>query len=195
MASVAGLRDAAPVAIAETGRSFKEKIMNSYTILKTKHLGDLLLVASAKHLTGIYFMGRDHVPTSRDGWELNPAHPVLKQTVKELQEYFDGKRTSFTIPLQPEGTGFQQEVWRQIARIPFGETTTYSELARRAGAPEAVRAAGTATGSNPISVIIPCHRVIGKDGALRGFAGGLDRKKYLLGIEAEAVSEKSFSLA
>lgn len=169
--------------------------MKYYTILKTKHLGDLLLVTSAKHLTGIYFMGCDHVPASRDGWELNPAHPVLKQTVKELQEYFAGKRTSFSIPLQPEGTEFQQEIWRQIARIPFGETTTYSELARRAGAPDAVRAAGTATGSNPLAIVIPCHRIMGKDGALRGFAGGLDRKKYLLGVEAEAMNARDFSLA
>ena len=166
--------------------------MKYYTILKTKHLGDLLLVASAKHLTGIYFMGRDHVPASRDGWELNPAHPVLKQTVKELQEYFDGKRTSFSIPLQFEGTEFQQEVWRQIARIPFGEITTYSELARRAGAPEAVRAAGTATGSNPLAIVIPCHRVIGKDGALRGFAGGLDRKRHLLQLETAGADAPLF---
>jgi methylated-DNA-[protein]-cysteine S-methyltransferase len=157
--------------------------MTSYTILKTDLVGDLLLVATPRELTGVYFHGRKHAPALRDDWKLDPRHPVLRQAAAELQEYFAGKRKTFSVPLHFDGTDFQHEIWRQIARIPFGETITYSELAELAGAPDAVRAAGTATGQNPLSIIVPCHRVVGKNGKLTGFAGGLDRKKNLLGIE------------
>lgn len=113
----------------------------------------------------------------------DPHHPVLKQAGEELRGYLRGDRTNFTVSLEGAGTAFQREVWRQIALIPFGQTITYTELARRAGAPAAVRAAGTATGKNPISIIVPCHRVVGKNGLLRGYAGGLDRKRRLLEME------------
>lgn len=165
--------------------------MKSYSYLKTQTLGDLLLVANDTHLVGIYFPNHKNGPGLPKDWQLNPKHPVLKQAGAELQEYLNGKRTSFSVPFSFEGTDFQQAVWRQIAAIPFGETISYTELARRAGKPEALRAAGTATGRNPISIIVPCHRVIGKNGGMGGYAGGLDRKKKLLKAET---SQKGFKL-
>lgn len=156
--------------------------MNSYTILKTTHVNDLILVADETNLIGIYFSGKDHVPADLKKWKLDPSHPVLKQAVQELKEYLAGRRTEFTLPLHANGSDFQRAVWREIARIPFGSTITYSELASRAGN---ARAAGTATGSNPLAIVVPCHRVMGKDGALRGFAGGLDNKRALLKVESK----------
>jgi len=155
--------------------------MNSYSILKST-VGDLLLVADETHLIGIYFSGEKHAPATRD-WKRNPDHTVLKQTARELDEYFNGTRTTFSVPLRYDGTKFQQEIWRQISQISFGKTISYTELAKRAGAPGAPRAAGTATGQNPLSIIIPCHRVVGTNGGLRGYAGGLDRKRHLLEVE------------
>lgn len=158
--------------------------MKSYTYLKTKLLGDLLLVATSTHLVGMYFPNQKRGPKLPGDWVLNPEHPVLRQAGVEIQEYLDGKRTSFSVPISFEGTDFQQEIWRQIALIPFGQTITYSELACRANVPKAVRAAGAATGRNPLGIIVPCHRVIGKNGSMTGFAGGLERKKSLLKIES-----------
>jgi methylated-DNA-[protein]-cysteine S-methyltransferase len=163
--------------------------MTSYHILKTTDLGDLLLVAADGKLTGIYFHDCKHAPKPRPDWRLEPTHPVLKQAEAELREYLAGRRKSFSTPLHPAGTDFQGEVWRQIAGIPYGKTITYTELARRVGKPAAVRAAGTATGRNPLSVVIPCHRVVGKGGSMRGYAGGLNRKQRLL--EMESVAAKS----
>lgn len=157
------------------------KIMNSYSILKSP-VGDLLLVSDATHLLGIYFSGEKHAPATHD-WKHNPDHAVLRQTARELDEYFDGTRTTFSVPLRYDGTKFQREIWRQISQIPFGKTLSYSELAKRAGAPGAPRAAGTATGQNPLSIIIPCHRVVGRNGELHGYAGGLARKRRLLEVE------------
>jgi methylated-DNA-[protein]-cysteine S-methyltransferase len=103
---------------------------------------------------------------------------------KQLEGYFARKRQRFSVPLRLVGTDFQQAVWRQIARIPYGETITYGDLAERAGAPRAIRAAGANTGRNPISIIIPCHRVVAKNGGMCGFAGGLETKRGLLDLEA-----------
>ncbi len=102
---------------------------------------------------------------------------------RELDEYFAGRRRAFDLVLAPAGTPFQLAVWEELRRIPFGGTTTYGELARRVGRPTAARAVGAAVGRNPISIIVPCHRVVGSDGALTGFAGGLDRKRALLALE------------
>ena len=162
--------------------------MNSYTILKKTPVGDLLLVANERQLTGIYFQDHKHGPKLQNDWKLDPQHPVLQQASQELREYFAGTRTEFSIPPCFGGTDFQNEIWRQIARIPFGETITYSELAERAGAPIAVRAVGTATGQNPLSIIVPCHRVIGKNGSMTGYAGGLDRKRRLLESEMKPMT-------
>jgi len=157
--------------------------MKSYTYLKTELVGELLLVATAAHLVGIYFRNQKRGPQLPGDWKLNPKHPILRQAGAEIIEYLEGTRTTFSVPISFEGTSFQQEIWRQIALIPFGQTISYSELAQRAKASKAVRAAGAATGKNPLGIIVPCHRVIGKNGSMTGFAGGLDRKKSLLKIE------------
>ena len=134
---------------------------------------------------GVYFSGRDHIPASSKTWQRNDKYPVLQEATRQLTEYFTGKRKAFSVPLRPAGTSFQEAVWKEIARIPYGQTITYTELAQRAGASDAVRAAGTATGRNPLSIIVPCHRVIGKNGSLCGFAGGLDAKTRLLKLEGQ----------
>lgn len=157
--------------------------MKSYTYLKTRMLGELLMVATPTHLVGIFFSDQKNGPKLQGDWKLDPKHHVLLQAGRELQEYLDGKRTSFSVPVAYDGTDFQNQIWKQIAQIPFGATITYSELAQKAGAPAAVRAAGTATGRNPLGIIVPCHRVVGKNGGMGGYAGGLDRKKRLLKIE------------
>jgi methylated-DNA-[protein]-cysteine S-methyltransferase len=177
MAAVAGLRGHASL------EPTRKKIMTSYTILKTDLVDDLLLVADSEKLTGVYFHGRKHAPVPQENWKFDPRQPVLEQAAAELREYLAGSRKNFSVPVHFGGTDFQHEIWRQIARIPFGKTITYTELAKRAGVPHAVRAAGTATGQNPLSIIVPCHRVVGKNGRLTGFAGGLERKKNLLEIE------------
>jgi len=157
--------------------------MKSYTYLKTETMGELLLVAMPSHLVGVYFANQHNGPKPSADWKKNPAHPILKQAGKELNEYLAGKRAGFSVPVAFDGTEFQREIWKQIARIPFGKTISYTELAQSVGAPKATRAAGTATGRNPLGIIIPCHRVVGKDGGMGGYAGGLDRKKSLLKIE------------
>jgi methylated-DNA-[protein]-cysteine S-methyltransferase len=156
--------------------------MKSYSILKTT-VGNLILVANEAALIGIYFEGFDHIPAERKKWTLDPRHPVLQKAEKQLTEYFHGKRSEFSIPLGFKGTPFQERVWKQIARIPFGKTISYSDLARKAGSPKAIRAAGTNTGKNPLAIVIPCHRVLTISGTIGGFAGGLKWKRHLLGIE------------
>jgi methylated-DNA-[protein]-cysteine S-methyltransferase len=113
----------------------------------------------------------------------NGDHPMLVETERQLDEYFAGKRNSFSMPLDMRGTPFQKNVWRALQAIPFGETRTYGELAKQLGTPNASRAVGAANGRNPISIIVPCHRVIGASGKLTGFAGGLGAKAHLLELE------------
>jgi methylated-DNA-[protein]-cysteine S-methyltransferase len=112
-----------------------------------------------------------------------PDHPVLKETERQLADYFAGRRKAFDLPLDFAGTDFQKSVWSALLTIPFGETRTYSDIARQIGAPKAVRAVGAANGRNPISIIAPCHRVLGSNGHLTGFAGGLETKAHLLKLE------------
>jgi methylated-DNA-[protein]-cysteine S-methyltransferase len=112
-----------------------------------------------------------------------PEHPVLAEAERQIQEYFAGERTSFSVPLDFRGTDFQKSVWAALLTIPFGETRSYSEIARQIGRPGASRAVGAANGRNPLSIVAPCHRVIGTNGALTGFAGGLAAKEALLGME------------
>lgn len=120
----------------------------------------------------------------RTGEETQRPLTALEQQVKEqLQEYFEGSRSSFDLPLAPEGTDFQKLVWEELLKIPYGESRTYSEIAVAIGRPKASRAVGNAINKNPIAIIIPCHRVIGKDGKLRGYAGGLELKEMLLRLE------------
>lgn len=146
-------------------------------------VGRLKLVASDAGLAAILW---ENDPPSRVRLNIlaeDQDHPVLLQAEKQLNEYFAGKRTSFDLPLDFAGTEFQQKVWKALLEIPFGETRTYGQIARQLGNPNAVRAVGAANGRNPISIIAPCHRVIGADGGLTGFAGGLKVKEYLLGME------------
>src|SRR5262245_7554070 len=113
----------------------------------------------------------------------DPAHPVLVETERQLAAYFAGRRKTFDLPLDPIGTDFQTQVWRALCTIPYGETRAYAQIARQIGRPTAVRAVGAANGRNPISIVVPCHRVIGSSGALTGFAGGLATKEFLLRLE------------
>jgi methylated-DNA-[protein]-cysteine S-methyltransferase len=144
--------------------------------------GTMILTATAKGLAGVYFKGQKHFPKQRD-WQRDPRNALLNQAKRELAEYFAGKRTHFSVALDPQGTPFQRSVWKQIAKVGFGKTLTYGELAKRAGHPGSARAAGAATGRNPLSVIVPCHRIMGSDGSLTGYAGGLGRKRALLALE------------
>ena len=115
---------------------------------------------------------------------MQPAdHPILDAVETQLHQYFAGERVAFDVPLDLQGTDFQTAVWRALADIPFGETSTYGEQARRIGRPNAARAVGAANGRNPVSIVLPCHRIVGKDGSLTGFAGGLDTKRFLLDHE------------
>jgi len=127
---------------------------------------------------GVSFAGYALPPGSTEGTE-----PVLEAAAEQLREYFAGERTSFDLPLALDGTPFQQEAWRALADIPYGETVSYGEQARRLGRPDAVRAVGAANGANPIAIVLPCHRVIGADGSLTGFGGGLETKRRLLDLE------------
>ncbi|MBD5160757.1 MAG: methylated-DNA--[protein]-cysteine S-methyltransferase [Oscillibacter sp.] len=139
-------------------------------------VGPLTLTASEDALTGIAFGG------AGDGGDA-PSSALLTQTARELEEYFAGKRRTFTVPLAPAGTDFQRKVWAALRDIPYGETVSYGDLARRIGKPGAAIAVGQANSRNPIPIIVPCHRVIGADGKLVGYAGGLEIKKTLLRLE------------
>ncbi|MDB4293844.1 methylated-DNA--[protein]-cysteine S-methyltransferase [Akkermansiaceae bacterium] len=140
-------------------------------------IGSLILLASKKGLTGIYFGHRIETTTlPRE----DPKNSVLKKTATQVEEYFAKDRETFDVPLDMKGSSFQRAVWRGLSEIPYGETISYGELAERLDNPSAVRAVGTANGVNPISIIVPCHRVIGKDGSLTGYGGGLDLKLKLL---------------
>ena len=146
-------------------------------------LGTLIATAVGGALTGLYYEGGRHAPSVSREWKEDPASAPIAKCARQLAEYLDGRRQCFDLPLAPEGSQFQRRVWIEIARIPFGETITYAELAARAGAPGSARAAGAATGRNPLSIVVPCHRVVGSDGSLTGYAGGLERKTKLLELE------------
>jgi methylated-DNA-[protein]-cysteine S-methyltransferase len=143
-------------------------------------IGALTLVSDGAALSGCYFeMKNRPAPVSgRPG-----ADRVIDAARRQLDAYFAGKQTSFDLPLAPRGTPFQLQVWQALRAIPYGETTSYGMIAQRIGLPKASRAVGAANGANPIPIIVPCHRVIGASGALTGFGGGLDRKRFLLALE------------
>jgi methylated-DNA-[protein]-cysteine S-methyltransferase len=146
---------------------------------------ELLLMADDDGLTGCFFSPHKGVHVTREG-ERDDAHPVLAAAREQLAEYFAGDRTTFDLPLAARGTPFKQRVWAALREIPYGETESYGGIAARLGlAPGASRAVGLANGSNPISIIVPCHRVIGADGSLTGFGGGIERKRYLLHHERD----------
>ena len=157
--------------------------MNYYFKWVASPVGGLRLIASAKGLAAILWE-KDDPKRVRLGplWE-EESHPVLLEVEAQLGEYFAGKRKVFSVALDPVGTVFQCRVWRALSEIPFGETRSYGQLARQLGDPGASRAVGAANGKNPISIIVPCHRVIGASGKLTGFAGGLGTKAILLALE------------
>lgn len=148
--------------------------MTCYQWSMKSPLGTLFLVATDKGLSGIFYDEPD-VPRQET--------PVLKQAVRELTEYFEGKRRNFDVPLDLQGTPFQKQVWQQLLKIPYGQTCSYADIAKRIQNPKAVRAVGAANGKNPVCIVVPCHRVIAADGSLGGYTGGLHIKKQLLAIE------------
>lgn len=155
----------------------------SYTFHKTP-IGRLRLRATNAGLIAVDHTNQQEGDDSE--WIENATHPILQQATRELDEYFAGKRTSFDTPLAPVGTDFQLQVWNALRQIPFGETASYSDIGHILENPKAVRAIGAANGRNPLSIFIPCHRIIGKNGTLTGYAGGLENKKTLLELEQQS---------
>jgi methylated-DNA-[protein]-cysteine S-methyltransferase len=144
-------------------------------------IGRLFLARDDRALRLLWFSGGRHVVTPASGWSQAPD--AFEDDVAQLREYFAGRRRTFELDVEPRGTAFQERVWRALVDIPYGETISYGELARRIGDVRAVRAVGLANGANPISIIVPCHRVIGANGSLTGYGGGLPTKKALLDLE------------
>ncbi|CAJ0811734.1 Methylated-DNA--protein-cysteine methyltransferase, constitutive [Ralstonia wenshanensis] len=156
-------------------------------------LGDLLLTATDTHLTGAFFPGQKTIPLNAARMSPGADIPVIREAQAQFTAYFAGKLQDFNLPMAPQGTPFQQDVWRVLCNIAFGSRTTYGQITARLGLMrEHARAVGTAVGRNPISIAIPCHRVVGADGALTGYAGGLPRKAALLRLEGHParVSER-----
>ncbi len=149
-------------------------------------LGPLRLVAAGEALSGIYLSPQPWTPRGRE----RADWPALVAAAAQLGEYFRGQRRRFDLPLDPGGTQFQRAVWSALAAIPFGETRSYGELARTLGRPTAARAVGAANGQNPLSIVVPCHRVVGSDRRLVGYAGGLPNKEWLLAHEARLARER-----
>jgi methylated-DNA-[protein]-cysteine S-methyltransferase len=156
--------------------SFAYKIIDS-------PVGKLKLVASDKGLAGVLWQRENTRPVPLSEAVEDKQHPVLVETERQLGEYFAGKRKTFSIALDLRGTQFQKDVWEALLAIPFGETRSYGQLAKQLGNPRATRAVGAANGRNPVSIIVPCHRVIGSSGKLTGFGGGLETKAHLLSLE------------
>lgn len=156
--------------------------MKFYTQMDSP-LGAITIQAVDAGLLGIWFEQHTTLPVEL-GCE-SAHHPVINETREQLHQYFSGLRQQFNLPLAAQGTEFQQRVWRALTEIPYGQTCSYQELANAIGNPKAVRAVGLANGKNPISIVVPCHRVIGKNGKLTGYAGGVERKEQLLALERD----------
>ena len=156
----------------------------AYKIVKSP-VGKLKLIASDKGLVAVLWENDPPRRVRLDELVEDPRHPILVETERQLGEYFAGKRNEFTIALDMRGTHFQRDVWKALLAIPFGETRSYLQLATQLGNPKATRAVGAANGRNPLSIVVPCHRVIGSSGKLTGFAGGLETKAHLLSLEEQ----------
>ena len=154
--------------------------MRSYFMSMESPIGRISLVTDETSLKSLTF-------SDEQGDESENVPPIMLQTVTQLREYFEGSRHEFDLPLDPDGTGFQKKVWQRLLKVPYGKTRSYREIAVELGSALNTRAVGTANGKNPISIIVPCHRVIGSDGKMIGYAGGLERKKWLLLHESKHV--------
>jgi methylated-DNA-[protein]-cysteine S-methyltransferase len=158
--------------------------VTTYTMTTASPVGDLVLASDGESLLGVWFTPHRHGPQERDEWRTDEKLPVLVEARRQLSGYFARDLKAFDLPLAPVGTPFQLDVWAALREIPYGETASYAEIARRVGRPGAFRAVGLANGRNPVSIVVPCHRVIGSGGALTGYGGGMDRKRALLDLEA-----------
>jgi methylated-DNA-[protein]-cysteine S-methyltransferase len=158
-------------------------------------VGPLLLMSDGRSLTGLHTDSDKHRPAMGPDWIRDEAAKPFAEVKAQLRAYFEGPLTEFDLPLAPQGTEFQLRVWQELRGIPYGETISYAELARRIGRPQASRAVGHANARNPISIIVPCHRVIGADNSLTGYAGGLERKRMLLAHEEKRCPARGVSVS
>jgi methylated-DNA-[protein]-cysteine S-methyltransferase len=156
--------------------------LNTYAYLESS-IGRLLLCSDGLHVTGLYMDVPGHHPKGFETWVEDAAEGPLPEARRQLEEYFAGARREFDLPLRLLGTPFQRRVWDVLTEIPYGVTWSYGQLAKRIDNPNASRAVGLANGRNPISILVPCHRVIGANGSLTGYGGGLERKQWLLAHE------------
>jgi len=156
-------------------------LMNLCTTHVDTPIGRIVIEGDEEAVTGLYFPNHKGWTASED--RVRPSDEAFRGVRSQLEEYFAGERQVFDVPLRFAGTPFQEQVWRALREIPYGRTITYSELARRVGRPSASRAVGAANGRNPLSILVPCHRVVGAEGRLTGYAGGLERKRWLLDWE------------
>ena len=159
--------------------------MNLYTYIDSP-IGRLLLHSDGVAVTGLYMDVPDQPQPAREGWTEDAGAGPLPEAIRQLRDYFQGTRREFDLPLRLDGTAFQRRVWDALTDIPYGATLSYGELAQRIDNPNASRAVGLANGRNPISIVVPCHRVIGADGSLTGYGGGIERKRWLLDHEGAA---------
>lgn len=155
--------------------------MKTYFTQIQSPIGELLLTSDGRALTRIYMQQQKHADASQPDWQRDDS--LFADVRDQFDGYFAGQRQNFELPMAPAGTEFQRSVWRALCEIPYGQTVSYGELAQRLGKPKASRAVGMANGRNPISIIVPCHRVIGADGSLTGYGGGIERKRWLLAHE------------
>lgn len=160
--------------------------MTTYFRFFESKLGRVLMTSDGHSLTGFYFEGQKDYPGVHSDWTARDDAVPFAAAMKQYAAYERGELKTFDVPLAFAGTAFQQRVWQALLGVGYGERIAYSELARRIGSPRAVRAVGAAVGRNPVSVIVPCHRIVGADGSLTGYAGGLDRKRWLLAREDAA---------
>lgn len=165
--------------------------MTTHYAITDSPIGELLVLGDADSVHGLLMNGDGDFDQRK--LELTQDQQLFADTIAQLAEYFAGDRNHFDLPLEPEGTEFQRSVWTALTEIPYGETRSYGEIAAEVGRPKAARAVGMANNRNPIAVIVPCHRVIGAGGALVGYAGGIERKTWLLAHEREARSANSSS--
>ncbi len=165
--------------------------MNTFYKTMSSPLGRLNLVANERGLLAVLWENDDPRRVPLGPPKEDRHHPVLEETQRQLGEYFAGKLRAFSLEFAFRGTEFQRKVWAALTTIPYGETRSYAQVARQIGRPNAVRAVGAASGKNPVSIIIPCHRVVGSNGKLTGFAGGLEAKAYLLRREANGARSES----